>query len=148
MCKMISLTLPTNYNEMRQKVVPPLRCFVLLLAWLVTASSCDRGTFRTFISKVCSPDKEKPVPYHEAQGYSPGEWKSRIEEDFNRYHYYIAPEPDLILNSDPEIYFRQDYSSPEPDMGFDEEKYWQEHPLELENYPPGMEAELEEVLKR
>ena len=81
-------------------------------------------------------DKEKPEVYHAFEGYSPGAKKSKVEEDFSRYHYYIAPIREETYDSDPDIYFRQDYEAIEPVPTFDEEQYWREHPLTFDEPSP------------
>ena len=73
--------------------------------------------------------------YHAFEGYSPGAAKSKVEEDFNRYHYYIAPEREETYDLDPDIYFRQDYEAIEPVATFDEEQYWRDHPLTIDESP-------------
>ena len=100
-----------------------------IAVYLIAVEGYCRGTLRDLINHVGSNKSEKPEVYHEYEGYSPGAKRSQGVEDFSRYHYYIAPTEDELLNSDPEIYFRQDYEPIESQESFDEEKYWREHPL-------------------
>ena len=126
-------------------------CTLLATAMLIVVLTImgvfDRATVRKVLSSITSGKNIKPDTYHDMQGFSPGKTKSKVEEDFNRYHFYLAPDPDLIVNSDPQIYFRQDYDYPEPEQQFDEDKYWQEHPLQMENYPPEIEEKVQKVLE-
>ena len=108
---------------------------ILAFAMCATLTGCSRNNLRRVIDMLGSPDKDKPEVYHEFQGYSPGEKRSHAEEDFNRYFYYIAPDKEELLDSDPNIYFRQDYDEIVPIEGFDEEKYWREHPLNFDDLP-------------
>ena len=117
----------------------PRRCicgFLLVLLCIVTLSSCNRAQLRQIINKLGSPDKEKPEIYHEFEGYSPGAKKNKGKEDFNRYHYYIAPERNDMVDNDPDIYFRQDYEVIDPIPTFDEEQYWRDHPITIEDNSP------------
>ena len=100
-----------------------------IAVYLIAVEGYFRGTLRELINHMGSNKSEKPEVYHEYEGYSPGAKRSQGVEDFNRYHYYIAPTEEELLNSDPEIYFRQDYEPIESQEPFDEEKYWREHPL-------------------
>ncbi len=109
-------------------------CLLVLLC-MVTLSSCNRAQLRQIINKLGSPDKEKPEIYHEFEGYSPSANKNKGKEDFNRYHYYIAPEMSDIVDNDPDIYFRQDYEAIDPIPTFDEEQYWRDHPITIEDNP-------------
>lgn len=93
----------------------------------------DRPMLRSIINQWGRLRKEKPEVYHEYEGYSPGANRSRVEEDFNRYHYYIAPDHEELLNSDPDIYFRQDYEAIEAPATFDEDQYWRENPLTFDD---------------
>ncbi len=108
---------------------------LFLLSTGLLLSGCTRANLRRVIDHLVSPDKEKPEIYYEHQGYSPGAQRSNKEEDFTRYHYYIAPamtdEPDVSY-SEPEIVFRQDYEPIDTFPTFDEEQYWRDHPLQLE----------------
>lgn len=105
-----------------------------LLCCLLLAS-CSRDRLRQLIDKLGSPDVEKPDVYHEFEGYSPGAKKSKGKEDFSRYHYYIATERFDYDDPSPDIYFRQDYEAIEPMPTFDEEQYWRDHPLTVEELP-------------
>lgn len=97
----------------------------------------DRYMLRRVINLIGSRDKEKPDVFHEYEGYSPGIQRSRHGvEDFNRYHYYLAPDKEEIIDSDPQIYFRQDYEAIEPEISFDEAQYWREHPLNFDSDIP------------
>ena len=98
-------------------------------------SSCDRAQLRQLINKLGRPDQEKPEVYHEFEGYSPGASKSKGKEDFSRYHYYIAPEMSEAIEPEPDIYFRQDYEAIDPIPTFDEEQYWRDHPITIEDNP-------------
>ena len=115
-----------------------IRFFLITVAACMTImlTSCDRKTLRNIINRFGSEKKEKPEIYHEYEGYSPGLKRSQVEEDFNRYHYYIATEPTIDIDYEPEIVFRQDYEDyVEPDVQFDEEKYWREHPIQIDGQP-------------
>lgn len=116
---------------MRKKSIAAL----LTLCLCTALTGCSRHNLRQIINWLGKPDKEKPRVYHEYEGFAPGIKKSNVEEDFGRYHYYIAPDKEELIDSDPEIYFRQDYEVIEPEVGFDEEKYWQEHPLIFDDAP-------------
>lgn len=94
--------------------------------------SVDRTTLRRLIDLVGQRDKSKPSIYHDYEGYSPGLHRSRVDEEFTRYHYYIAPDESPSSDPEPDIYFRQDYDDIEPQVTFDEEQYWREHPLNLD----------------
>jgi len=100
---------------------------ILIPFCLLALTGCDRSTLRRAIDRFGSPEKVKPEVYHESVGYSPGAKKSKVEEDFNRYHYYIAPDKEEPVETDPDIYFRQDYEPIEPMPLFDEEQFWREH---------------------
>lgn len=108
---------------------------VLLVAAGLLVARTDRTTLRQFIDLVGRRDKSKPPIYHEYEGYSPGLRKSRVTEEFSRYHYYIAPDEaeaaDASSNAGPDIYFRQDFEEIVRQATFDEEQYWREHPLDL-----------------
>ena len=109
---------------------------LLILLMGFSLMSCDRMTLRKIINRFGSEKKDAPEVYHEYEGYSPGLKRSHVEEDFNRYHYYIATEPEEIVFTEPEIYFRQDYETyEEPDVQFDEEAYWREHPIQVDGQP-------------
>lgn len=112
-----------------------MRKYALALLCLLLLTSCSRSTLRQIIDRLGRPDKEKPEVYHAFEGYSPGAAKSKVEEDFSRYHYYIAPEREETYDLDPDIYFRQDYEAIEPVATFDEEQYWREHPLNIDESP-------------
>lgn len=103
----------------------------LLAAMLLTG--CDRTTLRRVIDMLGHRDKSKPTVYHDYEGYSPGLHKSRVTEEFSRYHYYIAPDEIADPDPDPDIYFRQDYDDVAPQVSFDEEQYWRDHPLNLDD---------------
>lgn len=119
----------------------------ILVVTLAIVGVFDKGAIRSVLDKVTSGgEKAKPEIYHEAQGYSPGKYKSQVEEDFNRYHFYIALDDDWY-NSEPEIIFRQDYDYDYPEgSSFDEDKYWQDFPLDYDNYPPETNEKVEELL--
>jgi hypothetical protein len=102
---------------------------VALLCLPLLLGSCDRALLRRVINKLGKKSEEKPAIYHEYEGYSPGARRTKSLEDFNRYYYYIAPDPEELLNSDPQIYYREDYEVIETPADFDEEQYWREHPL-------------------
>ena len=102
---------------------------ILLCAIMLTG--CDRTTLRRAIDLLGHRDESKPPIYHEYEGYSPGIRRSRVAEEFSRYHYYIAPES-MAPDPDPDIYFRQDFEGVEPMVTFDEEQYWRDHPLQLD----------------
>ena len=102
---------------------------ILLCAIMLTG--CDRTTLRRAIDLLGHRDESKPPIYHEYEGYSPGIRRSRVAEEFSRYHYYIAPES-IAPDPDPDIYFRQDFEGVEPMVTFDEEQYWRDHPLQLD----------------
>ena len=112
-----------------------MRKYALALLCLLLLTSCSRSTLRQIIDRLGRPDKEKPEVYHAFEGYSPGAAKSKVEEDFNRYHYYIAPDREETYDLDPDIYFRQDYEAIEPVATFDEEQYWRDHPLPIDESP-------------
>ena len=103
-----------------------------LLFTCLLLTSCDRALLRRLIDKLGHRDNSKPAVYHEYEGYSPGLRKSRVAEEFGRYHYYIAPDENDIPDPDPEIYFRQDFEDVEPLTTFDEDQYWRDHPLQLD----------------
>ena len=102
---------------------------ILMCAIMLTG--CDRTTLRRAIDLLGHRDESKPPIYHEYEGYSPGIRRSRVAEEFSRYHYYIAPES-IAPDPDPDIYFRQDFEGVEPMVTFDEEQYWRDHPLQLD----------------
>ena len=106
---------------------------VLVIAGGLSCVYIDRPMLRRIINQWGRLRKEKPEVYHEYEGYSPGANRSRVEEDFNRYHYYIAPDHEELLNSDPDIYFRQDYEAIEAPATFDEDQYWRENPLTFDD---------------
>ena len=106
---------------------------VLVIAGGLSCVFIDRPMLRRIINQWGRLRKEKPEVYHEYEGYSPGANRSRVEEDFNRYHYYIAPDHEELLNSDPDIYFRQDYEAIEAPATFDEDQYWRENPLTFDD---------------
>ena len=110
-----------------------MRKYALALLCLLLLTSCSRSMLRQIIDRLGRPDKEKPEVYHAFEGYSPGAKKSKVEEDFSRYHYYIAPIREETYDSDPDIYFRQDYDDVVPQVSFDEEQYWRDHPLNLDD---------------
>ena len=115
-----------------KKAVKRTMVGLLVVLAIAVGLSCvfiDRPMLRRLINQWGRLRKEKPEVYYEYEGYSPGAARSRVEEDFNRYHYYIAPDYEELLNSDPEIYFRQDYEAIEAPVTFDEEQYWRENPL-------------------
>lgn len=119
-------------------MIPSRSVITPLLITLLSFSliGCDRPTLRKVINYLGSEKKEKPEVYHEYEGYSPGLKRSRVEEDFNRYHYYIATEFEEMSAPEPDIYFRQDYETyEEPDVQFDEEAYWREHPIQIDGQP-------------
>ena len=116
--------------------LPSMRKYALALLCLLLLTSCSRSMLRQIIDRLGRPDKEKPEVYHAFEGYSPGAKKSKVEEDFSRYHYYIAPIREETYDSDPDIYFRQDYEAIEPVSTFDEEQYWREHPLTFDEPSP------------
>ncbi len=125
-----------------------LLAVVFIIVTLTIMGAFDKNTVRAVLGHISTGEKIKPEVYHEMQGYSPGKYKTHnIEEDFTRYHFYLAPDPDLMFNSDPQIYFRDDYDYPEPEKQFDEDQYWQEHPMQMENYPPEMEEKVQQVLE-
>lgn len=105
----------------------------LALAICLALCGCTRENLRWVINKLGSKEQEKPAVYHEYEGYSPGARKSKALEDFNRYYYYISPDKEELVGSDPEIYFQQDYEVIEATNDFDEEQYWREHPLNFDN---------------
>ncbi len=127
--------LSTSFWNWRSIALGISRYAVLIFCALML-SGCDRATLRKWISWIVRPNHSKPQVYHEYEGYSPGATKSTVVEDFSRYYYYIAPNEEEMRNSDPEIYFRQDYEAIEPQVSFDEEQYWREHPLQLDNDAP------------
>ena len=112
-----------------------VRGFVMVMLCSLLLPSCSRDDLKRLINKLGSPDQEKPEVYHEFEGYSPGAKKTQGKEDFNRYHYYIAPEREEVANTDPDIYFRQDYESIDPVPTFDEEQYWRDFPLVADDNP-------------
>ena len=135
-----------------KKAIKIILCTLLSTAFIIVTLTIvgvfDKNTVRSVLGYISSGEKIKPEIYHEMQGYSPGKYKTRgIEEDFTRYHFYLAPDPDLIVNSDPQIYFRDDYNYPEPEQQFNEEEYWREHPIQMENYPPEIEEKVQQVLE-
>ncbi len=103
----------------------------LFAAMLLTG--CDRAMLRRVIDMLGHRDKSKPAVYHDYEGYSPGLRKSHVTEEFSRYHYYIAPDEVAAPDPDPDIYFRQDYDDVSPQVSFDEEQYWRDHPLNLDD---------------
>lgn len=124
------------------RILPSTVVAIVCLSFM----SCDRPTLRKLINRFGAEKKEKPEVYHEFQGYSPGLRRSRVEEDFSRYHYYIATDPDDFDDIEPDIYFRQDYETyDEPDIQFDEEAYWREHPIQIDGQPdiPDVASELQ-----
>ena len=112
-----------------------MKRYLTVILCTILTTGCSRSTLRQWIDRLGRPDQEKPEVYHEYQGYSPGAAKSKVEEDFNRYHYYIAPEREETYDLDPDIYFRQDYEAIEPVATFDEEQYWRDHPLTIDESP-------------
>ena len=115
---------------------------VLLSSLLLTG--CDRAVLRRAIDFLGHRNDIKPDVYHEYEGYSPGLSRSRVSEEFARYHYYIAPDETLDPDPDPDIYFRQDFEGVEPQISFDEEKYWRDHPLQLDIDESGNEPQHSE----
>ena len=112
-----------------------IRWLAMTLFCCIVLTSCSRAQLRQLINKLGSPDQEKPEVYHEFEGFSPGAKKTHGKEDFTRYHYYIAPEQNDIADNEPDIYFRQDYEVIDPIPTFDEEQYWREHPLVIDDDP-------------
>ena len=120
-----------------QRAIKPIACAcVWTLFASIALTSCTLDHLRMLINKWGSPDKEKPTIYYEFEGYSPGAKKSKGKEDFSRYHYYIAPDKEEMIDSDPNIYFRQDYEAIEPMPTFDEEQFWRDHPFIIEESTP------------
>ena len=122
-------------RQLASASLAPVVGALFLLSSTVVLTGCSRATLRRLIDKVVSPKKEKPEIYYEHEGYSPGAKRSQKEEDFSRYHYYIAPEltDELDMSyGEPEIVFRQDYEPIDTFPTFDEEQYWRDHPLQLE----------------
>lgn len=110
------------------------------IAMLLLMGGCSRDDLRKIIDKLGSKDKEKPPVYHEYEGYSPGAKRAKKQENFNRYHYYISPDKEELLGSDPNVYYDYNpiYEADEAETAeapqlFDEEQYWKEHPLQIEN---------------
>ena len=90
-----------------------LLAVVFIIVTLTIMGAFDKNTVRAVLGHISTGEKIKPEVYHEMQGYSPGKYKTRnIEEDFTGYHFYLAPDPDLMFNSDPQIYFRDAYDYP------------------------------------
>lgn len=115
-----------------------MSCLFIMLLCSMMLTGCDRTMLRRAIDLLGHRDNSKPPVYHEYEGFSPGLRRSRVTEEFTRYHYYIAPDESMDPDPDPEIYFRQDFEGVEPLTTFDEEKYWREHPLQLD-YEEGSE---------
>ncbi len=103
-----------------------------LLAFLLLLTGCSRATLRRVIDAIGRRDNSKPSVYYEHEGYSPGLKRSQVNEEFSRYHYYIAPDELSAPEPEPEIIFRQDYEDVTPQVSFDEEQYWRDHPLQLD----------------
>ena len=136
--KNVSLPSKSTYHTKRLSMIKNRSIIASLLITLMSINlmGCDRPTLRKIINFLGSEKKEAPEVYHEYEGYSPGLKRSHVEEDFNRYHYYIATEFEEMLNPEPDIYFRQDYETYEvPDVQFDEEAYWREHPIQIDGQP-------------
>jgi len=108
----------------------------MLLCLPLLTCSCDRALFRRIINKLGKKSEEKPAVYHEYEGYSPGALRSKSLEDFSRYHYYIAPDHEELVNSDPQPYYSPEYEVIEAPADFDEEQYWREHPLPIYEEEP------------
>lgn len=127
-------------SKTAKRLLVVLALLVLLIGGVAWVSS-DKVMLRRLINQWGRWRKEKPAVYHDYEGYSPGANRSRVEEDFNRYYYYIAPARDEMLNSDPEIYFRQDHEAIAPQTTFDEDQYWRENPLTFDDdIPDNQEA--------
>lgn len=108
------------------------------IASLFLMGGCSRGDLRKIINKWGGKDKEKPPVYHEFEGYSPGAKRAKKQENFNRYHYYISPDKEELLDSDPYVYYDPIYEADETEIAeapplFDEEQYWKDHPLQIES---------------
>ena len=110
------------------------------IAMLLLMGGCSRDDLRKIINKWGARNKEKPPVYHEYEGYNPGAKRTKKQENFNRYHYYISPDKEELLGSDPKVYYDYNpiYEADEAETAkapqlFDEEQYWKEHPLQIEN---------------
>ncbi len=104
---------------------------VLVLSTMLCG--CNRPLLHKLIDKFGSKKHEKPTVYHEYEGYSPGAKRSTVEENFDRYYYYIATPYEETTSNEPEITFRQDYEDIDVQPTFDEEQYWKDHPLIIDN---------------
>lgn len=123
------------FHTLRPKL---LMCLLWSEVFALSALSCgcNRPLLHKLIDKFGSKEHEKPAVYHEYEGYSPGAKRSTVKEDFNRYYYYISVPIEESEYSEPEITFRQDYQNYEDvDVQpiFDEEQYWKDHPLLIDN---------------
>ncbi len=110
------------------------------MATLFLMGACGREDLRKIIDKLGSKDKEKPPVYHEYEGYSPGAKRAKKQENFNRYHYYISAETNDFMDSGPQVHdeYEPIYEADETETAkapklFDEEQYWKDHPLQIEN---------------
>ena len=110
------------------------------IAMLFSMGGCSRNDLRKIINKLGAKEKEKPPVYHDFEGYCPGAKRKKKQENFNRYHYYISPDKEELLDSDPQVYYDYDpiYEADEIETAeapklFDEEQYWKDHPLQIEN---------------
>lgn len=121
----------------RNTILPHLAMTCMGIATLFLMGGCSRDHLRKIINKWGAKDKEKPPVYHEYEGYSPGIGRTKKQENYNRYHYYISPDKEELLDSDPQVYSpiyeADDYETAEAPVLFDEEQYWKDHPLQTDN---------------
>ncbi|MBO4821690.1 MAG: hypothetical protein J5548_09535 [Prevotella sp.] len=123
----------------RHNLLSHLAMIFMGMAMLFPLGGCSRADFRKIINKWGAKDKEKPPVYHDFEGYSPGAKRAKKQENFNRYHYYISPDKEELLDSDPQVYYYDPiYEADEAETAeapplFDEDQYWKDHPLQIEN---------------